>query len=325
MESVPTPNNDWQAGAEALRQGRIEEAIAQLTAAVRSDPDSFEANNFLGVALAQAGQPYDAMYYLRKAATLNPHSAQARYNLGLAHLNAGQRDAAAAEFQNALQLDANHAQARQALESLSAPATTASTTPETSASDSANLSAASPWSAGTATTFPPPLATGTASKVTAGDFMKAAIFGFLAAIVGAFIWDKITYYTNWQIGIVAIGVGFLVGTAVSIGAGGKGAVSLQILGGLLAGFGILLGQALIIKDVVTAQSSQISGMSPIVVFIVSVMMVPRSIMSDPLTLVFIAFGVWEGWSLPRPHQPEPAAPSEPQQVTAHEETTPRQD
>lgn len=325
MESVPTPNDDWQAGAEALRQGRIEEAIAQLTAVVRSNPDSFEGNNFLGVALAQAGQPHDAMNYLRKATSLNPQSAQAHYNLGLAHMKAEQRDAAASEFQSALQLDPNYTQARQALDSLNTPATTAFPMPGTPSIASADSSPASPWSDGTATTVPPPPATGSAPTVTAGEFIKAAVFGFLAAIIGAFIWDKITYYTNYQIGLVAVGVGFLVGMAVSIGAGGKGAVILQILGGLLAGFGILLGQALIIKDVATAQSAQVSGMSPIVVFIVSVVMLPRYIMSDPLTLLFIAIGVWEGWSLPRVHHHQTVAQSEPPQETVPEETTQRQD
>jgi len=322
MEAEAASGGDWQAGAEALRQGRIEDAIAQLTEVVRRDPDSFEANNFLGVALAQSGQPRDAMYYLHKAVSLNSHSAQAHYNLGLAHLKAEQPDAAATDFKTALQIDPNHPQAGQALAGL----TTADSATE------AGGAAPSPWAAHSETSASSAFATQPAVKVTAGDYLKAAVFGFLAAVIGAFIWDKITYYTNFQIGIVAAGVGFGVGTAVSMGAGGKGALPLQIMGAILAGFGILLGQALInmdyLRDALTERRPGVT-ISPFTLFLIAVQYVPASLKDNFLTLVFIAFGVWEGWKIPGDAglshgaaQPVPAPSNDAAQDTAPKHNSP---
>ncbi|WP_124979822.1 hypothetical protein [Nonlabens xiamenensis] len=48
----------------------------------------------------------------------------------------------------------------------------------------------------------------------------AVIFGFVAGILGAVLWAMITVATGWQIGYMAIAIGFMVGHAVRIG--GKG-------------------------------------------------------------------------------------------------------
>jgi hypothetical protein len=119
-----------------------------------------------------------------------------------------------------------------------------------------------------------------------------------AAILGAVVWDKIVYYTNYQIGIIAVGIGIAVGAPLPRRQGKRGR-SLQIMGALLACFAMLLGQALIVMD----QSRDIfsaMGMSPdpVRLFLFSVRMVPRVLADDPLSLIFIAFGVWQGWAMP---------------------------
>ena len=73
----------------------------------------------------------------------------------------------------------------------------------------------------------------------------AAIGGILGAIVGAGIWAGITALTNFQIGWMAIGVGFLVG--LGIRKFGQGIdVSFGILGAVLSLAGCLAGNLLTI-------------------------------------------------------------------------------
>lgn len=46
------------------------------------------------------------------------------------------------------------------------------------------------------------------------DLKKAILYGFLAGIVGAGIWGFVTVLTGFQIGYMAIGMGFLVGFTI---------------------------------------------------------------------------------------------------------------
>ena len=331
-----SPGSGWQGGVEALKKGQVGEAVAQLSSFVQSNPNSFEGNNFLGIALAQAGRHPEAIEHLRQATSLNPASAQAHYNLGIANLGAQDNQQARAEFQTALQLDPGYAQAQQALDRLSPSATATSTVPDPStppaSADLGTIGMAAP----AATDLPAvPVGPGASNLVAssstaqqaveptssvsvpreplkAADFFKALVFGTLAAVIGAFVWDKFVYYTNIQFGLIAVGVGFLVGMAVSMGASGKGALSLQILGALLACFAMLLGQALIIMDVARGQYAQeTAAIGTISLFIISTLMIPQVLMDDPLTLLFIAFGIWEGWKIPGgSHDEETPAPVE---------------
>lgn len=71
----------------------------------------------------------------------------------------------------------------------------------------------------------------------------AIIAGAVAAVAGAAIWAAVTAITNWQIGIMAIGVGFLVGLAVRM-AGRGVSLSFGVTGAVLSLAGCLLGNLL---------------------------------------------------------------------------------
>jgi hypothetical protein len=80
--------------------------------------------------------------------------------------------------------------------------------------------------------------------VTEGDSLPekklflGALAGVGAAIVGAIAWAIVTVSTKYQIGLMAVAVGALVGLALRIGNGGK---AFGILGAFLALFGCVLG------------------------------------------------------------------------------------
>jgi hypothetical protein len=76
-----------------------------------------------------------------------------------------------------------------------------------------------------------------------GNLPFAVAAGFVAAIVGAAIWAGITVATEYQIGWMAVGVGFLVGIAVR--QFGKGSTPVYgVIGAALALVGCVLGNVL---------------------------------------------------------------------------------
>jgi len=63
----------------------------------------------------------------------------------------------------------------------------------------------------------------------AGPFALAALLGLGAAIAGAIIYYAVVAITHFEIGLVAILIGYMVGWAVRKGAGGRGGRRFQVL------------------------------------------------------------------------------------------------
>lgn len=90
-------------GCALLKQGRTEQAVAQLETAARGSPDS-QIETMLGIALRQAGQLPEALARLRRATKRRPPYAPAWYQLGTL-LVAMDRDEAAIEaFRGGLEI-----------------------------------------------------------------------------------------------------------------------------------------------------------------------------------------------------------------------------
>jgi hypothetical protein len=81
-------------------------------------------------------------------------------------------------------------------------------------------------------------------EVESGDFLTAVGAGLVAAVVGGVVWGLIGRWTNYEVGIAAWGIGFIVGTAVVFGSHGRRGVPLQLLAVVLALAGILIGKYL---------------------------------------------------------------------------------
>jgi hypothetical protein len=75
------------------------------------------------------------------------------------------------------------------------------------------------------------------------NLLMGLIGGVIAMLVGASIWGAITYFTERQIGWMAIGIGFLVGVAVRFFGKGKSMV-FGLSGAVLALIGCVLGNLL---------------------------------------------------------------------------------
>ncbi len=81
-------------------------------------------------------------------------------------------------------------------------------------------------------------------EVRSGVFLTATLAGLVAAIVGGVVWGLIVRWTDYEIGFAAWGIGFIVGTAVVLGAQHTRGLALQVIAVVLALFGIVLGKYL---------------------------------------------------------------------------------
>lgn len=120
----------------------------------------------------------------------------------------------------------------------------------------------------------------------------ALLAGTGAALLGAVAWGAITVTTEYQIGWMAVGVGFLVGYAVRLGKGLDAVYS--IIGAVLALAGCLLGNFLSLVGFIAKQEDinilSIFGM-------LDYAKVPSLMMeaASPMDLLFYGIAIYEGY------------------------------
>ena len=83
--------------------------------------------------------------------------------------------------------------------------------------------------------------------------------GVLAALVGGLTWALVVTTTNYELGFVAWGIGFVAGTAVVVAAGGAKGLPLQAAAVASALLGILIGKYVTFVHVVRGQIEEIAG------------------------------------------------------------------
>jgi hypothetical protein len=85
----------------------------------------------------------------------------------------------------------------------------------------------------------------TESRAVGPDsLLRAAGAGLVAALVGGIVWGLIVKWTQYELGFVAWGIGFVVGTAVVYGARNLRGIPFQLTAVLFALLGIALGKYL---------------------------------------------------------------------------------
>lgn len=128
---------------------------------------------------------------------------------------------------------------------------------------------------------------------TRQNLALGAVAGVLAAVVGALVWAVITVTTGFQIGWMAVGIGFLVGGTVrTLGQGID--KSFGRLGAGLALLGCLLGNFFSVCALV-AQEAGISAST--VVTQIDLAAIPKLMIATfgPIDLLFYAIAVYEGY------------------------------
>ena len=98
-------------GLEAMNAGNLKQAIREFQQAIQYQPDSVEAHNHLGVALARMGDQDGALKEFQRATILEPNDPTAYNNLGGLMAGKGGLEGAINNFEEAIKLKADFAEA----------------------------------------------------------------------------------------------------------------------------------------------------------------------------------------------------------------------
>lgn len=136
---------------------------------------------------------------------------------------------------------------------------------------------------------------------------KALGFGIVAGIIAAIAWYFIVILSGYEIGYVALGVGYLIGFAVYLGAGKKRSQKLQILAGVIALVAIFFAEhAIFTHEVgayIQAHIDQFPNMAaiggtPKISFFDPLFL--ESFVTPPIGFVIYAIGVYIAYRFPKP-------------------------
>ena len=131
----------------------------------------------------------------------------------------------------------------------------------------------------------------------------ATICGMLAAVIAGAAWFLLTILTKYQVGYVAIGMGFIIGYAVIWGAGKKRGVSLQILSGAITLVTLLVSQYVLelyyIRKYLLEQKAEFPGYNGQWIFVSPFSPEVLKDMFSPIGIFIWAIGIYFAYSLPK--------------------------
>ena len=159
---------------------------------------------------------------------------------------------------------------------------------------------------------PPPAPT-PARADESGSTGLAMLAGLLVAVAGGIAWGLISKYTDYEVGIVAWGIGFTVGFAVERAAGGRRSADLQAIAIVTALIGVLIGKYLGFAFAVQEAEQQFGTQTGLLSG--EMFSLFRQNLGDVFSfydLLWTALAVASAWYALRPEQPEQAA--EPERV-----------
>ena len=152
---------------------------------------------------------------------------------------------------------------------------------------------------------------GPAAGNSAARLGKALLFGIGGGILGSLIWFGVRRVSGYEIGLIAVLVGFLVGKAVRKGSGDVGGTAYQIMAVLITYGGVAMSFVLeILFDFFTHSGAMASSsLTPSFSNLIKVLIVavPISFIlpfeggtTNALGLLIIGFALWEAWKLNKP-------------------------
>ncbi len=125
------------------------------------------------------------------------------------------------------------------------------------------------------------------------SIIKGLLGGLVAAVAAAAVWAAITVITNYQIGFLAIGVGFLVGYAVRVmGKGNTPVFSVMAAG--LALLGCALGNLWSAIVFIGKEGGQ-DAMAAVQGFDYAVSFDVLKLTASPMDFLFYGLAIWQAY------------------------------
>lgn len=134
-----------------------------------------------------------------------------------------------------------------------------------------------------------------ASKAGVGpqSVILALIFGGGAAIAGGAVYGAIMAYAHYQLAIISIGVGIIVGKAVRKGSGGVGGIFYQCLAVALTYAAIAGAYAFtVLHGMENPGAAEVLGVA-----LIAYRLPFMAGASNAIGILIIGFGLWQSWKL----------------------------
>ena len=133
------------------------------------------------------------------------------------------------------------------------------------------------------------------------NFPGAIAGGLLGGALGALIWWGVVVVTNYQIGLIAIVIGWAVGQGVHILSGRKRALSLQIISVAITMISYSVASYFVGRTFSQkyAAENNIDAGLPLIPDLSLFFDVVTSGM-EMLDLLFVAIALWQAWKMPAP-------------------------
>jgi hypothetical protein len=153
-----------------------------------------------------------------------------------------------------------------------------------------------------------------------GRLLRATLYGTLAGAAGCGLYYLVLALTGWQVGLISILVGLMVGGAVRAGARRRGGWLYQGLAMFITYTAIVFSYVpLIIKEAQANQGlSELQESGPIAIVIMSIVAIPflyvlpflmvAEDLGSLISVLIIAFGVYEAWKMNKKEQLQVTGP-----------------
>lgn len=147
-------------------------------------------------------------------------------------------------------------------------------------------------------------------RPTGALLLLAVGAGLVAAIVGGVVWGLIVKWTDYEVGFVAWGIGFLVGIAVLAATRGARGPVFQVVAVVCALVGILVGKYLsfvwVLQEVAERETQ---GALEIPLFSMDTVELFRDELDtvfDWIDILWVGLAVYTAWRALQPDEPETA-------------------
>ena len=145
-------------------------------------------------------------------------------------------------------------------------------------------------------------------RPAAARALPALAAGLVAAVVGGVAWGLIVKWTDYEVGFVAWGIGFLVGLAVVTVARTRGLV-FQVVAVLCALLGILIGKYLSFVWALQELAEEDGVDLPVLSMdTIDLFRDNLGFVFDWIDLLWVGLAVLSAWRALQPQGPEPAQP-----------------
>jgi hypothetical protein len=135
------------------------------------------------------------------------------------------------------------------------------------------------------------------ASASQGKLLPGATAGAIAAVIGAMLWAAVTVFSGYELGLIAIAVGYFVAFGVrSVGQGSTTAFA--VTGATLAFLACVLGKVLTLIGLL-AKEMEIGYFDVLSQFDLSLLPGLMVETASPMDLVFYGIAIYEGWRLSR--------------------------